>query len=126
MLKYLSQFQEFSLDKFLAGKRIVFVKAIQWDERDADGNIVKMEGSKVLVQIIEDKTEYASNGDMDNFGAQFTVKVRGTAPSAYQKLRPLQTEVILTDIERAVVWGDYRNEISVIAVVKVKGAKDEA
>ena len=59
---------------------------------------------------------------MDNFGEQLTVKVRGVAPSAFAQLRPLSTEVIVKDVERATVYGDYRNQLSIIAKIAVKDA----
>jgi hypothetical protein len=116
-LKGLSSFQFFSLEDFLIGKRLVFVKASPW--REGEGKDINLEGSKVLLQIAEDKTQYARE-DIDNFGEQFTVKVRGVAPSAYNKLKPLNTEMTIDDVERAVLYGEYRNELSIIAVVNVK------
>lgn len=120
--KGLSAFQFFDLEDFLAAKRLVFVKAAQWSE--GEGKDARLEGSKVVVQIAEDKTKYAKEG-IDNFGEQFTVKVRGAASSAYHNLKPLNTEVAITDVERATVWGDYKNELSVIAVVSLVEAHNE-
>lgn len=115
-LKGLNAFQYFSLEDFLVGKCLVFVKAAPWQE--GQGENVKLEGAKVLLQIVEDKTKYQKE-EITNFGELLTVKVRGVAPSAYNKLNPLNTEVTITDIERAAVWGEYRNELSIIAVVSV-------
>jgi hypothetical protein len=120
-MKGLGQFNEFSFSKFQEGKRLVYVKSEPWIERDDSGNEKQRLGSKVLLQIVEDRTVYMRE-DTNNFGAQLTVKVRGQEPSDYVKLKPLGTEVTIADVERAVVWGDFRNEISVIAkVVPVKG-----
>jgi hypothetical protein len=115
-MKRLSEFMYFSLEDFLADKRLVYLKAAPWNE--GEGQAMSLEGSRVTVQIIEDNTQYAK--DVDNFGAQFIVKVRGMSPAAYGKWKPLQTEVVITDVEKATVWGEFRNELSVIAVVKAK------
>jgi hypothetical protein len=114
--KRLNDFTYFSLEDFLVGKRLVFVKAALWNEEE--GKDMVLAGSRVVVQIVEDKTKY-SKEDVDNFGEQLTVKVRGVAPSAYQKLKPLITEVVITDVEKARVWGDFRNELSIIAKVAI-------
>ena len=126
-LKKLSQFNEFSLDKFLFGKQLTFVRADQWDDKDDDGNVIKIHGTKVLVQITEDKTEYFGDDveGEDNFGLQFWVKVRDRVPGAYQKLKPMNTEVVITNIERVSVWGKFKNELSIIAVIEVKGTGNE-
>jgi hypothetical protein len=120
--KGLTQFLEFAFPKYAIGKRFVFVKADSWIEKDDDGKIIKELGSKVTTQIVDDKTEYTRN-DINNFGAQLVIKVRNQPPSAFQKLKPLVTEVTIEDVEHASVWGTYRNELSIIANIKVKGAE---
>ena len=121
--KGLNSFQCFSLEDFLIGKRLAYIKAVPW--REGEGKAVQIEGSKVTLQVIEDKTNYHKE-DIDNFGEQFVVKVRGVAPAAFAKLRPLITEVAVTDIERASIYGDFKNQISAIAVIKVVEANNEA
>ena len=122
-LKGLTAFQYFSLEDFLKGKSLCFVKVVPWQE--GQGENAKLEGSKVALQIVEDKTKYAKD-ETSNFGELLTVKVRGVAPAVYNKLEPLNTEVIITDVERATVWGDFRNELSIIAAVNVaEGAHNE-
>lgn len=114
-LQALYAFREFQLLAFLLGKRLVFIKALTWQE---DGNIF---GSKVIVQIVEDKTEYPKP-EFTNFGEQLTIKVRRVTPDAYAKLRPFTTEVCIKDVEKAVVYGEYQNQISIIGTVAVKEA----
>ncbi|WP_251447567.1 hypothetical protein [Vermiculatibacterium agrestimuris] len=111
-MKGLVQFLEFNCDRFFVDKRLVFVKAELWREDE------KIIGSKVTAQIVEDKTTYTKEGTT-NFGEQFVVKVRGVDPSSFAKLKPLVTEVVISDVERATVYGEYRNNLSVIATVKV-------
>ena len=117
-LKGLGSFQFFSLENFLEGKRVVYLKAVPWNE--GEGKDARLEGAKVVLQILEDKTKYQKEG-IDNYGEQITVKVRGVPPATYHKLKPLSTEVIITDVEKASVYGEYRNELSIIAVIDVKG-----
>lgn len=112
-LQGLTLFLVFQILDFLQGKRFVFVKATPWKDGD------ELAGSKVVVQIIEDETAYPKK-DVSNFGEQLTVKVRGVAPSAFGQLRPLGTEVTITDVERATVYGDYRNFLSIIGKISVK------
>lgn len=112
-LQALSVFLEFQLLAFLTGKRLVFVKASQWKEDE------KVLGSRVVVQIIEDKTQYP-RPEMTNFGEQFVVKVRNVSPDAYAKLRPFTTEVCVKDVEKAVVYGEFRNQLSIIGKVVIK------
>ena len=113
-LKHLNQFQRFDLSAFLQHKTLKYLKAGIW--KDGDSEV----GSKVTLQIVEDRTQYGQ--PVDNFGEQLTVKVRGVAPSAFAQLRPLSTEVIITEVERATVYGDFRNQLSIIAKIAVKDA----
>lgn len=114
-LKGLNSYLFFDLEQFLEKKRLVFLKTATWLEDD------KTVGTKVIVQIIEDNTPYLKP-DITNFGEQLTIKVRGLAPSAFDKLKPLATEVLITDVERASIYGEYRNQLSIIASVSAKGA----
>lgn len=111
-MKGLVQFSAFDCDSFFSDKRLVFVKAEVWREDD------QIVGSKVTAQIVEDKTAYTKEGTT-NFGEQFIVKVRGVDPSSFAKLKPLVTEIAISDVERATVYGEYRNSLSIIAMVKV-------
>ena len=114
-LQSLSAFLEFQLPLFLTGKRLVFVKALPWKEEE------KILGSKVVVQIVEDKTQYPK-ADISNFGEQLVIKVRNVAADAYGKLRPFITEVYVKDVERAVVFGEFRNQLAIVGTVAVKEA----
>lgn len=115
MLQGLSAFQEFQLLAFLAEKRLVYLKSLPWKEED------KFLGSRVVLQIVEDKTEYLK-ADITNFGEQLVIKVRNVSPDAFAKLRPLVTEVYVKDVEKAVLYGDFRNQLSIIATIAVKEA----
>ena len=112
-LQGLTLFLIFQIVDFLKGKRFVFVKALPWKDGDA------LVGSKVVVQIIEDKTVYPKQG-IANFGEQLTIKVRNTAPESFAQLKPLATEVFIKEVERAVIFGEFRNQVSIIGKVVVK------
>ena len=114
-LQALYVFHVFQLPAFLEGKRLVFVKALPWREDE------KVLGSKVVVQIIEDKTAYPKP-EITNFGEQLTIKVRNVSPEAFAKLKPLATEVYIKDAERATVYGDNRNMLSIIGTIAVREA----
>ena len=118
-LKGLSQFNMFDLDEFLREKRLLFVKALQWSDRSEQSKAI---GTKIVVQIWEDNTSY-SNPATSNFGEQLIIKVRNLELSAFDKWKPLATEVIVTDIERATIYGDYRNQLGIIASVKAKSTQ---
>ena len=113
-LKSLSQFNKFDLHEFLKEKSLVFVKALQWLDKDK-GSL----GSKVIVQIWEDNTSY-TNPNIDNFGEQLTIKVPNTDPTVFDKWKPLETEVFICDVEHASIFGEYRNQLSITASVSTK------
>lgn len=121
-LKNLNQFLVFNLEEFLREKNLLFVKALQWTETNDKTGQARVLGSKVVVQIWEDNTPYAKP-DTNNFGEQLTIKVRDLAPSAFEKWKPLSTEVFVTSVERASLYGDHRNQLSIIASVSTKAAQ---
>lgn len=114
-LKGLNQFLQFDLSAFLKDKRLYYVKTEPW--KDGDNEL----GSKVVAQIGEDRTQYRQQ-NVNNFGEQLTVKVREVTPSAFAQFRPLSTEIAIRDVERATIYGDYRNQLSIIAKIAVKEA----
>ena len=112
-LKGLSQFEKFDLEAFLQGKRIVFVKAAPWTKEKS------ILGSSVIVQIFEDQTDYGK-AEVSNFGEQLAVKVRNITPEAFQRLTPLQTEVVIQNVEKASIFGEFRNQLSITGMIAVK------
>lgn len=114
-LKGLNQFQHFDLPAFVRDKTLAYLKSAPWKDGDVEV------GSKVTVQVVEDRTRY-TQPDLDNFGEQLTVKVRDVPPSAFSQLRPLGTEVIIKEVERAVIYGDFRNNLAIIGKIAVKDA----
>ncbi|MCL2020503.1 MAG: hypothetical protein FWG70_12230 [Oscillospiraceae bacterium] len=116
-LKNLKDYLYFSLEDFLKEKSLCFLKAEQWDEKDKEGKTTKILGSKVKLLINEDKTSYSKEG-VSNFGEHIIVKVNGVPPAEYNtKWKPLNTAVVVTEYEKALVWGQYNNELSITGVV---------
>ena len=86
-LRGLQQFHTFDLTSFLKDKRLAYLKSVSWKDGDVEV------GSKVITQIIEDRTQYSKPG-MDNFGVKVravdresargcTVRICATAPPFY-------------------------------------------
>ena len=115
-LKGLSKFERFALLEFLSEKRLFFVKAVPWTTDKTNA------GCKIVVQIFEDRTNYGRE-DISNFGEQLTIKVRNAVPDTFGSLKPFQTEVIIKDIERAMVFGDFRNQLSIVANIATTPTK---
>jgi len=116
-MKGLSAFLMFDVEGFFADKRLVFVKAEQWGSRNEEGAVTGAMGTRATVMIVEDDTDYGR--DISNFGAQFVVKVPGMPPSAFDTLKPLATEVTIAEVEKASVWGEFRNELAIVAKLAV-------
>lgn len=106
-LKKLNRFTYFDLDQFLTGKRLLVVGVSEWKDYDTQ-NVL---GTKVEVVIAVDKTDYgAVEGEViSNLYEKLIIKV------AQVGLRfPLNTEVRLINAE-AIVYGEYRNQLSITA-----------
>jgi len=115
-LKTLAAHTYFNLEGYLENMKIAFVKVEVWQEED------EVLGTKVRIQVMEDKNQYKTPYTT-NCGEQLIIKVRKVPPESYQKFKSLVTEVEVTDIERASIYGEWRNQLSVIAVVKPKGVQ---
>ena len=114
MLKNVQMFNKFDAEAFFKGKKLLFIKASEWQERDPEGNVSRLLGSKVQALIAEDKTDYGSAKASANFGETITIKVKDIAPSAFAKLEPMKT-ILEVQFAKATVYGPYRNELSLIA-----------
>lgn len=106
-LKKLNRFSYFDLEEFLTGKRLLVVGITEWKDYDTQ-NIL---GTKVEVVIAADKTDYgAAEGEViSNIYEKLTVKVPKLGLGF-----PMNTEVRLVNAE-AVVYGEYRNQLSITA-----------
>lgn len=110
-LKKLNEFLSFDLDKFVKDKKLLFIGA---EELKNDKKIKT--GSKVSVLIFKDNTEYA-NGEVGlNKKMNFNVKTR--QPISYFDDWEEDDEIKITEVEKATVYGDFSNELSVIGKVE--------
>ena len=113
-LKNLSHFTAFNAPQFLSRKELRFISATRWIEKTDTGSEVE-KGVKVSLLIYKDKSEYPNK--KTNLGEQITVKVPLTSLEDYTAFQPMVTICDVTNIEKAVVYGEYRNQLSLTATV---------
>lgn len=113
-LKNLSYFTEFNASLFFAQKELRFISATMWIEKSETGSEIE-KGVKVGVLIFSDDSDYPN--EKNNIGEQLTVKVPLASMKDYDSYQPMITTVEIVDIEKAVVYGEYRNQLSLIAKV---------
>lgn len=113
-LKNLSHFTAFNAPLFLSKKELRFISATRWTEKTDSGSEVE-KGVKVSLLIFSDDSDYSN--DKTNLGEQITVKVPFASIEDYSSFQPLVTACEVTNIEKAVVYGEYRNQLSLTASV---------
>lgn len=113
-LKNLTHFTEFNASLFLSRKELRFVSATRWIEKSETGSEIE-KGVKVGVLIFSDDSDYPN--EKNNIGEQLTVKVPLASMKDYDSYQPMITTVEIVDIEKAVVYGEYRNQLSLTARV---------
>lgn len=113
-LKNLTHFTEFNASLFLSRKKLRYVSSTRWIEKSETGSEIE-KGVKVGVLIFSDDSDYPN--EKNNIGEQLTVKVPLASMKDYDSYQPMLTAVEIVDIEKAVVYGEYRNQLSLIAKV---------
>lgn len=106
MLKKLGKFTYFDLSEFLIGKKLMSIGQQEWK----DYNTGERLGTKVEVVIAQDKTDYGvTDGEtVSNLYEKLVIKV-------HKMLNvPMNVEVRPINAE-AVVYGEYRNQLSITA-----------
>lgn len=106
-MKKLNIFTRFDFDAFASGKRFTLINQKPW----ADYNSGEVLGTKFELVITQDKTDYGTQADgevVTNLYEKFTVKVPKNITM------PLNVEVAVVN-PTASVYGDYRNNLSVVA-----------
>lgn len=105
-MKYLRQFEKFDWHEFSKDKRFLLVGLSPLTDRQTN----EVVGSRGEVVIIGDETDYDRKGNdkSSNLYEKLYVKV------PKQIDMPMQVEVQLKNA-LAVVYGDYRNQLSVYA-----------
>ena len=113
-LKNLTYFTEFNTSLFLSRKELRFVSATRWIEKSETGSETE-KGVKVCVLVFADESDYPN--EKNNTGEQLTVKVPFASMKDYDTFQPMLTSVEIVDIEKAIVYGEYRNQLSLTAKV---------
>lgn len=106
-LKKINKFVNFDIAAFLKGKELVFIGKKDWVDFDTHNLL----GEKAEIVIIKDETDYGdSDGEsVSNIYEKLTVKV----PARLDNI-PLNSRIHLVN-PHAVVYGEYRNELSITA-----------
>lgn len=113
-LKNLSHFTAFNAPEFLKRKELRFISATRWIERNDSGLEIE-KGVKVTLLIFKDNSEYPN--EKTNLGEQIMVKVPFASIEDYSVFQPMVTICEVTNVEKAVVYGEYRNQLSLTATV---------
>ncbi|TWS94800.1 MULTISPECIES: hypothetical protein [unclassified Streptococcus] len=113
-LKNLNFFLSFNAPLFLARKELRFVSASRWSEKGENGSETE-KGVKVALLIFLDDSDYPN--DKTNLGEQLIVKVPYASLDDFKDFLPMKTVCELINIEKAVVYGEYRNQLSLTASV---------
>ena len=105
-LKKLSQFERFDAEGFFANLRLGSVGQSEWKDFESGEH----KGTKIEIVVVEDKHNYkTANGEqISNIYEKLTVKV----PKDIDV--PMNVHVRLVN-PQATVYGQYRNQLSVIA-----------
>ncbi|RGS18419.1 hypothetical protein [Streptococcus salivarius] len=113
-LKNLSHFTAFNAPQFLSRKELRFISVNRWVEKNDSGSEIER-GVKVALLIFQDNSEYPN--EKNNVGEQIMVKVPFSSIEDYAGFQPMVTPCEITNIEKAVVYGEYRNQLSLTATV---------
>lgn len=106
-MRYLNQFLSFKLSEFMKDKTIISVGVSDLVDYNADKKVI---GCKISAVIYKDDTLYSRPDDdtSSNVFEKLSIKVPG------KKLNiPNNVEIKLPDTATAVVYGEYRNQLSI-------------
>lgn len=113
-LKNLVHFTAFNAPQFLSRKELRFVSAITWIEKSDSGTEVE-KGVKVTLLIFKDESDYPN--EKNNIGEQLVVKLPFGSLDDFASLQPMLSICEITEVEKAVVYGDFRNQLSLTGTV---------
>lgn len=102
-LKKLSLFQYFDIDTWLAKKKLMTAGVQEWRDFETQ----RVLGTKIDVVIVSDETDYGNV--VNNLYEKLSVKI----PAKLNNV-PMNTVIRLVNPE-AVVYGEYRNALSITA-----------
>lgn len=108
-MKNLNKLMRFDSQTFFSNKDIRVVGDEPWIEYGADGSTKAEKGTKYKCIIANDMTRYSDDTVGGNDGEALVIKVEGRAKQ-YSKFAAIK--VIEPECK---VYGDYRNQLSVVA-----------
>lgn len=104
----LQNYRVFDTQSFLKGKKFAYLKSSYQDNE-------KFKGVSITALILE--------ADDGNVGETLTIKVGNAKEGSTANIRPL-TPMVIEEVEKASVFGEYQNQLSIIANVRfLNGAK---
>lgn len=104
-MKKLNMFSTFDWESFAKGKRFSSVSKQEWKDFSTE----KHKGTKVEAVIIQDNTDYGTQtGEITNLYEKLTFKVPHDIDI------PLNVEIRPKNVT-AMIYGDYRNQLSALA-----------
>lgn len=121
-LKQLSRFNVFDSTRFFNGKEFMYSKAELWQQGE-DRDHLQTIGTKITGVILRDRVDYGKGETGVNQGESIVFKV--AKPLAdFSSWKPFNTVFKVEQVTKAVVYGDYRNNLSVTVpvLVAVSGA----
>ncbi len=107
-MKNLRKYQQFDYEAFLKGKELI-ATSTRIDDGSKSGN----PGLRVELCIVGDPTA-------ENLYEKFTVKVDGAGQDYANKL-PVGTKVRITEVQKASVWGDYSQNLTITGKLGLVG-----
>ncbi|WP_426787212.1 hypothetical protein [Staphylococcus capitis] len=122
-MKKLSSFLNFDTEAFLKDKKLVFKGVKEWREYTGDETQGKLLGTKVDLLIMEDGTHYENSEEQElNVGETLTVKT--TIPEEqFKDMKKMRTELVITNVKKANVYGNFNNNLSIEASLSRVQAK---
>lgn len=110
-LKKLNKFQKFDVNAFLGESQFLLTKIEEWKSGE-DADHLQLLGTKVTGVIAVDGADYGNDLRNVNRGESLVVKVQQPV-SAFEGWKPFGTFFKITEVTKASVYGDYRNQLSV-------------
>lgn len=101
----------FNGKEFFGKKTLLFTKAEEWKEGN-DRDDLRVVGTKVTASIVFDGADYGKNGNSLNEGEFLTIKVQQPL-SYFADWKAFDTFFRVTEITKASIYGDFRNQLSV-------------
>lgn len=110
-LKQLSKFNSFDASRFFNGKDFLFSKAELWQQGE-DRDHMQTLGTKITGVIFRDRVEYGRGETEVNRGESVVFKVSQPL-STFSDWKQFNTIFRVNSVTKAVVYGDFRNQLSV-------------